>query len=272
MCAARVREPPFGQHLPISDNYDEDECGDDDADLFSFLLSQILVGPGELLLRLLKDIRYVGPIRAVPPRNFMPQTSPDESRWSSGLAAKSTHVDTSYEFGIGLLYPSDYRLFCDDSKLPIDTLDRHILSEGQACLGVPTDIRRRWQEAPDIISFLDTIVAPFLAWQLHYDAFGSPPPWGERAHFGKGVVQYYAEILGLPDTANIIGFMRLMTRKNPPRGHEPCPCGSGQNLRNCHHRDVILHARTLVTPADAASDVARLASRVKPHTKHVVQP
>lgn len=79
--------PPFGQHLPISDEHDEGECGDDEADLFSFLVSQILVGPGELLRRLLKGIRYLGPIRAVPPRNFMPQTSPDESRWSSGLAA-----------------------------------------------------------------------------------------------------------------------------------------------------------------------------------------
>lgn len=94
----------------------------------------------------------------------------------------------------------------------------------------------RWQAAPNIVSFLDTIVAPFLAWQVYYDAFGCPPPWGERAHFGKGVLQYYAEILGLPETANIIGFMRLLARKNPPQGHESCPCGSGKNLRACNHR------------------------------------
>ena len=191
------------------------------------------------------------------------------------LQAKDASV--RIDFRVTLLYPQDYprshpMLFCDDPKLPIDVIDRHILSEGQACLGVPTDIRRRWHASPDIVSFLNTIVAPFLAWQLHYDAFGIAPPWGERAHFGRGFIQYYAELLGLPETANIIGFMRLLARKNPPQGHEPCPCGSGKNLRSCHHRDVIAQARNLVLPTDAASDIARLESHVKPHTKHVAQP
>ena len=162
------------------------------------------------------------------------------------------------DYGLKLVYPPNYPrshpvVYCDDPKLPIGILDRHILSNGQACLGVPTDIRRRWQQTPDIISFLDTIIAPFLAWQVHYDAFGSAPPWGERAHFGRGVIQYYAELLGLPETANIIDFMRLLARKNSPKGHEPCPCGSGKNIRTCNHRNLVETARTMVRPDHAMS-------------------
>lgn len=78
--------PPFGRMLPLPVSIEE-ESGQMATDLFAFLVSQVLVGPGELLLDLLKGIRYLGPIRDVPPRNFMPQTSPEESRWSSGLAA-----------------------------------------------------------------------------------------------------------------------------------------------------------------------------------------
>ena len=50
-------------------------------------LSQLIVGPGELLLKLLKGSRYIGPIRKTPPRNYTSLRSVDETRWSSGLAA-----------------------------------------------------------------------------------------------------------------------------------------------------------------------------------------
>ena len=50
-------------------------------------LSQLIVGPGELLLKLLRGSRYIGPIRKTPPRNYTSLRSVDETRWSSGLAA-----------------------------------------------------------------------------------------------------------------------------------------------------------------------------------------
>ncbi|MGW8159496.1 MAG: SEC-C metal-binding domain-containing protein [Desulfoprunum sp.] len=33
---------------------------------------------------------------------------------------------------------------------------------------------------------------------------------------------------------NVIDFIRLLARKHTPQGHELCPCGSGNKLRNCH--------------------------------------
>lgn len=49
--------------------------------------SQLLVGPGELLLKELKKVRYIGPIRKIPPRGYTPPRQNDETRWASGLAA-----------------------------------------------------------------------------------------------------------------------------------------------------------------------------------------
>jgi len=51
------------------------------------LLSRALVGGGAFVLRELQEMRYMGPIREAPPRNYLPQRSPDTSRWASGLAA-----------------------------------------------------------------------------------------------------------------------------------------------------------------------------------------
>jgi len=54
---------------------------------FEGYISQLIVGPGELLLEELKKMRYIGPIRKIPARNYTPPRYTDESRWASGLAA-----------------------------------------------------------------------------------------------------------------------------------------------------------------------------------------
>jgi len=50
-------------------------------------LSQLLVGPGELLRDALCRFRYVGPLRKIPPRGYVPMKSPVENRWADGMAA-----------------------------------------------------------------------------------------------------------------------------------------------------------------------------------------
>ena len=143
------------------------------------------------------------------------------------------------EYGIFILMPNNYpkqvsNLFCNDPKLPINDIDRHIMSDGSACLGVYTDIMTRWFLKPDIVNFLENFVAPFLVWQAYYDAHQKPPPWGDRSHFSEGIIEYYAELLGINRCQAIVEFMKLLARKNRPKGHEICPCGSGERLRNCH--------------------------------------
>lgn len=54
---------------------------------FEGYLSQLIVGPGDLLLEALKKMRYIGPIRKIPARDYTPPRYSDESRWASGLAA-----------------------------------------------------------------------------------------------------------------------------------------------------------------------------------------
>ena len=51
------------------------------------ILSVIFVGPLNASRELLKNTCYLGPDRTVPSRNFEPPLTPDESRWSNGLAA-----------------------------------------------------------------------------------------------------------------------------------------------------------------------------------------
>jgi hypothetical protein len=147
--------------------------------------------------------------------------------------------DKQLEYRVSILFPYRYpkhipALFCNDPKLPIGNIDRHIMPDGNTCLGVHADIMARWVKSSNIVSFLENFVAPFLVWQAYYDVHQCPPSWGERAHFGQGIIEYYSELLNLEHPEIVIEFMKLLARKNRPKGHELCPCGSGNRLRNCH--------------------------------------
>lgn len=54
---------------------------------FTSFLSTVVVGPGVLIRDYLRKLRYVGPIRKVPIRQFEAFLTPNEARWADGTAA-----------------------------------------------------------------------------------------------------------------------------------------------------------------------------------------
>jgi len=171
------------------------------------------------------------------------------------------------EYKIVLVFPPDYPknfpvLYCNDPKLPIGNIDRHIMGDGSACLGVKGEIAMRWQSNRTLVQFLKDFVEPFLVWQAYYDIFQKPPEWGARSHFRPGILEFYAELLDMPLDSNLVGFMKLLARKNQPKGHEICPCDSGQRLRNCH-RDLVYENRLKVPWLAVQEDLEVLNKGIK---------
>lgn len=82
--------PVWGEVLRIQEEAFVDNADPPMKREFIETLSSFIVGPGELARNALRKLRYVGPLRQVPPRNFEATRSPDESRWASGLAAWDT--------------------------------------------------------------------------------------------------------------------------------------------------------------------------------------
>lgn len=72
-------------HLEIPE---DDVKGDSiDSDFITELLSRLVIVPGRALMECLDACRYVGPLREIPSRQFSTPSTPDRSRWSTGLAA-----------------------------------------------------------------------------------------------------------------------------------------------------------------------------------------
>ena len=111
--------------------------------------------------------------------------------------------------------------------------DRHIFpKEGNCCLGV-------WEEwlltAPDhsFETFMTGWLHDYFFSQTWFEAKGEWP-YGERSHGKAGVIESYADLLGVHlDTRIIADHLKLLTRAKI-KGHALCPCGSGLGLRKCH--------------------------------------
>ena len=148
--------------------------------------------------------------------------SPREYRYSITVITQSRH-------------PTEVpTLCCNDPMLPAGILDRHIMDDGMACLGIGAEIKRKWRPEHGLIGFFKNFVSPFLAWQVYYDTYGHAAPSGQRSHGVKGIMEYYAEELGLDDLSCVPYFMKLLAKRDRPSGHLMCPCGSGKKLRDCH--------------------------------------
>lgn len=79
--------PRLGRSLELNTSHKSEESVFMDIAEASKLFSQIFVGAGECVLSEVRRIRYIGPIRIVPARNFRSALSPNEGRWSDGSAA-----------------------------------------------------------------------------------------------------------------------------------------------------------------------------------------
>lgn len=115
--------------------------------------------------------------------------------------------------------------------------DRHVFPEdGNCCLGV-------WEEwiltAPNhrFETFLTGPMHDYFVSQTHFEVNGSWP-YGERSHGVLGVLESYADLLGVsPDAKVIADYLHLLSRQKI-KGHALCPCGSGKRLRDCHSDDL----------------------------------
>ena len=139
-------------------------------------------------------------------------------------------------------------------RIPVSN-DRHVNPGGNCCITV-------WESwlAEDVDhSFGGFINGPMREYFLNQFFFENTGKWrfGERAHGTPGLVEAYAEALDVqPNQEMVLRYLQSLAGK--PKGHLPCPCGSGKILRKCHQTE--LHA-LFVRPGQKLA--ARMLSRLE---------
>ena len=152
------------------------------------------------------------------------------------------------------------KLWCNPLEIPWE-IDRHVYSDGLACLCVFSEYRKHWPPGSDLTDFLSTLVRPFLVGQAYYQDYGHWPTGNERSHGAEGIIEAYRDFLaplGVVTRPVIEDFANLLARQTHPKGHEACPCGSGKKLRHCH-RSFLMTLRRTIDPEHAKADCKMLA-------------
>lgn len=110
--------------------------------------------------------------------------------------------------------------------------DRHVNTNGTACVLLPDERWTVWPDESTILDFLNGPLRNFFLGQSLVEQ-GKPWPFGQWDHGASGIREYYAELLGTDDVQVIRGYLECLAAKKI-KGHWSCPCGSGKRLRECH--------------------------------------
>jgi len=172
-------------------------------------------------------------------------------------------IADSVSYTLNLDLPPSYpigvpTLWIDRNEIPW-LADRHVNAQtGEACLCVRSEYRLHWPGGSDLAIFIERLVRPYFAAQFFYDTHGYWPKDAARSHGRDGIIEAYRDLtapLGDSSLPVIERVMRILAGKRRPQGHEPCPCGSGLVLRDCHST-VLRDFRERVSPEHAAADLA----------------
>ena len=126
-------EPDHQRELDFIENEQE-------RHLFRNYLSLLLLAPGELIRKALRDMRYLGPLRQLPGRNHHPPRYTDSGRWAGGLAAWDL-----------IFWNSTLRAECN----------RWLTAEDRLNIGCSAQVREYLELKPDERLMLDAIVSQY---------------------------------------------------------------------------------------------------------------
>ena len=109
--------------------------------------------------------------------------------------------------------------------------DHHINPDGSCCILI-WDVWASTSEDTSVQAYFDGPLKNFFLGQHEKHKTGKWP-FGEWKHGKEGLIDAYAELLGCACKESKISYLLRILRKDWPRGHWDCPCGSGQIIRKC---------------------------------------
>lgn len=144
------------------------------------------------------------------------------------------------------LYEIGGRTQAIGAKLGIgDLRTLHLNLDGTACVCVKQAEKQKFPPGSDLFVFIQNLAVPYLYWLVYYEQYGQGP-WGDYAHGGLGLLEFYSEDT-TPQTVEDIQEILPMLRRElnwveyhkqirKPSGERMCLCGSGKIFRVCHKK------------------------------------
>lgn len=112
----------------------------------------------------------------------------------------------------------------------------HINKEGSLCVGVAEEVWLLLSGRYEIERYIDEVLEPYLLGVV-CKLRGEEWPFGERSHGAPGICEFYGEHFGTKEPTRVLEIIEVLLA-DAPKGHWPCPCGSGLVVRKCHRQQL----------------------------------
>ncbi|QTN31181.1 AAA family ATPase [Akkermansiaceae bacterium] len=250
--------PDFGRGLPEKWAYPPLSDEQRVAATRSFnVLNRAMTGAGNVILSELRKIRYIGPIRRIPERNFQPVRSPGENRWADGSGAwdllLGERMDLEWfeeepfaDLGLGVV-PRYQSYFEVPNRSLLGMIIDRALERGE------DDIDKLF---PDDISDLDTIVRRSRVQLVREDSDLPMMP----CDVGIGVSQALPVAIG----AMAPGYRILAVEQPELHIHPAIQCNLGDLLAKQVIKD---EGRTMLLETHSEHLILRMLRRIRENTE-----
>lgn len=116
--------------------------------------------------------------------------------------------------------------------------DFHVNPDGTLCLGSVLRLKKILFDKPDLVSFAENCLVPYLFNVSIKLRDGGKFITGELEHGTAGIVFDYMEIFGLSSPVQVVSALELLAIKKRVSNKRICPCGCGFRLGRCntHHK------------------------------------
>ena len=143
--------------------------------------------------------------------------------------ASSYTLYKTYHIEVHIPFESDKLPYVFDIGNAIDSNYNHQYKYGPLCLETDFAIRSRFVDGLNLVSWMQEFVEPYFFSYEYYQRFGCFP-FGERSHGIEGILQSFGDVFQETDNIKVCKIL-MFIYSDRYRGHLPCPCGSGKNIR-----------------------------------------
>jgi hypothetical protein len=116
-------------------------------------------------------------------------------------------------------------------------LSYHHLQGGSLCPGSETRLRLMLSEGLSLVGFVDRCLIPYLYRFSYLETYGEAP-FEDLEHGVSGIREDLRQLLGAKRESEVLPFIRLLGMKKQHANKKRCPCGSGDRVGRCHHRQL----------------------------------
>lgn len=143
--------------------------------------------------------------------------------------ASSYTLYKTYHIEVHIPFESDKLPYVFDIGNAIDSNYNHQYKDEPLCLETDFAIRIRFVDGLNLVSWMQEFVEPYFFSYEYYQRFGCFP-FGERSHGIEGILQSFGDVFQETDNIKVCKIL-MFIYSDRYRGHLPCPCGSGKNIR-----------------------------------------